>query len=319
LIVSFQKKAQAKQQQQPEMKKKYLKRDNLPGNSRFRSDSNPIEQRGTLAAKVIDIGFGSNKASYLKITNSAVEDPKKGMLSVPMTGLDKVAKLVNIFINNVGRYQTAIKQALENGTMGSLAKREEFFRWNAYDDSADVHVRKESVIGESGVATIHVILIFILYDREDKRFLDEPEPMISICKYPGSKEWERSVDVQGMDDLRLLQQLLGLFYNDQWEDNEGENSSSDEDDNDDDDKDDDDDDEVKAPVQIGGGRVGTGLVQYINQPGTSTEPDIVMVEDPEAPAAKKGRIVYRRLEKQDNKDIKELQRKLKSKNKKNRQ
>jgi hypothetical protein len=219
----------------------------------------------------------------LKVTNSAVGNKKKAMLSIPMDALDHVVKLVNKSVNNVGRFQVAIKRALENGTMEALASKEDFYRWNSVNETADIHVRQDVVVGEPGVANIYVTLLFILFDQQEDHFLEDPLPVVSISKYPGSWQWERSVDVQGIDDLRLLQQLLGLFYDEQW-DEEQLSSSDNEDDNAD----------MQDLVQVGGG----GGAKDINQPGTSAEVDeVVMVEDPDAPAAKKGkRIVYKRVQ-----------------------
>jgi hypothetical protein len=288
------KKQSSEHQQGLEMKKKkstYLQRDILPSSSSYsRNGQQAAEKRGTLTAKVSDFGIGPIKSSYLKVTNSAVGERKNSVISIPMVGLGEVVKLVNKYVDNIDRFQKAIKRAMENDTMSQLVINENFYRWNPYNETADVHIWQEAVIGEKGVATIYVTLIFILFDRKEDRFLTDPEPVISIGKYPGSQDWERSVDIQGLDDLRLLQQLLSLFHDDTWDEEDFVSSSE---------KDDGDDDvaEIQDSNQIGG-RAATAIGRIdIDQPGTSSEKDLIMLEDPEASVAKKGkRIVYKRVQ-----------------------
>jgi hypothetical protein len=262
----------------------YLKRQGLPSSGGGHRVNQPFEM-GTLKAQVIEAGIGPKKSNYLKLNNSAIGEPKQAMLSIPMTGLEQVVKLVNKYVNKAAYFQQAIKKALNNDSMAILANKENFFRWNPYNDSSDVHVRQEVVTGEPGVANVYVTLLFITFNQEKNYFLEDPMPVISISKYPNSTQWERSVDIQGLDDMQMLQQILALFYDDPTVYEEEVGGSSDDD---------------ETPVQVGGGG-GAGPSNANQKPGTSKE-EVVMVEDLDAPAAKKGKhIVYKRVQPSYNK------------------
>jgi hypothetical protein len=278
---------QQQQQQQFQGNGSYIPREGLPSGGGGQRINQPIEARGTLRAQVIEAGIGPKKANYLKLSNSAIGEPKHAMLSIPMSGLEQVVKLVNRNVSKAAYYQREIKKALDNDTLVVLANKENFFRYNPYNDSSDIHVRQEAVAGEPGVANIYVTLVFIMFNRAKNHFLEEPMPVISISKYPNSWQWERSVDIQGLNDFRMLQEILALFYDDQSEYEEEEDEEvgrSDE--------------EEDIPVQVGGGDSGAGPSKINQQPGRSADyDDVVMVEDPDAPQAKKGkRIVYKRAQ-----------------------